>query len=221
MLAPWRLAAGLYDYVSGRLLCWTTLLLPFSSADAHRFQTQREYLGHLLSVLLIVAYKTSSAPTHGTTSYQWVNDNTGAVAWVNANKCSSLASSFACMAVSQLNMLTDVWAADTIHIPGKNMGEIDAMSRLEAQADSLTAFPTLTSLTYYNLESPSVRTLFSRCRSEFPRRASSYFLGCCFFNLRYYYFLLDSVVPGQARYALVPQVPIAGNGRFELIRSLL
>ena len=41
---PWRLAAGLYDYVSERLRCWTTLLLLFSSADAHRFQTQREYL---------------------------------------------------------------------------------------------------------------------------------------------------------------------------------
>jgi hypothetical protein len=161
--SPWRLAAGLYDYESGRLLCWATLLLPYSPADAHRFQTQREYLGHLLSVLLIVAYKTSSAPTHSTTSYQWVNDNTGAIAWVNANKCSSLASSFACMAVSQLNMLTDVWAADAIHIPGETMGEIDAMSRLEAQADSLTAFPTLTPLTYYNLESPSVHTLFSRC----------------------------------------------------------
>ena len=38
------------------------------------------------------------------------------------------------------------------------MGKIDAMSRLEAQADSLTAFPTLTPLTYCNLESPSVRT---------------------------------------------------------------
>ena len=168
--SPWRLAAGLYDYVSGRLLCWTALLLPFSSADAHRFQTQREYLGHLLSVLLIVAYKTSSTTAHGTTSYQWVNDNTGAIAWVNANKCSSLASSFACMAVSQLNMLSDVWAADAIHIPGETMGEIDAMSRLEAQADSLTAFPTLTPLTYYNLESPSVRTLFSRCN---PAHAAS------------------------------------------------
>jgi hypothetical protein len=117
--SPWRLAAGLYDYESGRLLCWTTLLLPYSSADAHRLQTQRKYLGYLLSVLLIVAYKTSSAPTHGTTSYQWVNDNTGAIVWVNANKCSSLASSFACMAVSQLNMLTDVWAADANHIPGR------------------------------------------------------------------------------------------------------
>ena len=62
-------------------------------------------------------------------------------------------------------MLSDVWAADAIHIAGETMGEIDAMSRLEAQADSLTAFPTLTPLTYYNLESPSVRTLFSRCNS--------------------------------------------------------
>ena len=69
------------------------------------------------------------------------------------------------MAVSQLNMLSDVWAADAIHIPKETMGEIDAMSLLEAQADSLTAFSTFTPLTYYNLESPSVRTLFSRCNS--------------------------------------------------------
>ena len=71
------------------------------------------------------------------------------------------------MAVSQLNMLSDIWAADAIHIPGETMGEIDAMSRLEAQADSLTAS---SRLTYYNLESPSVRTLFSRCN---PAHAAS------------------------------------------------
>ncbi len=75
------------------------------------------------------------------------------------------------MAVSQLNILSDVWAADAIHIPGQTMGEIDAMSRLEAQADSLTAFPTLTPLTYCNLESPYVRTLFSRCN---PAHAASF-----------------------------------------------
>ena len=40
--SPWRLAAGLYDYESGRLLCWSTFLLPYSSANVHRFQTQRE-----------------------------------------------------------------------------------------------------------------------------------------------------------------------------------
>ena len=46
------------------------------------------------------------------------------------------------MAVSQINLLADVWAADAIHIPGSTMGEIDAMSRLETQSDPLTAFPT-------------------------------------------------------------------------------
>ena len=35
------------------------------------------------------------------------------------------------------------------------MEEIDAMSRLEAQADSLTAFPTLTPLTY----NPAIQAL--------------------------------------------------------------
>ena len=51
--SPWRLAAGLYDFESGQLICWTTLMLPYSSMHAERYQTHREYLGHLLSVLLI------------------------------------------------------------------------------------------------------------------------------------------------------------------------
>jgi hypothetical protein len=166
--SPWRLAAGLYDFASGQLLCWSTYLLPYSSTDAHRFQTQREYLGHLLSVLLIVAYRATKLPILSeTSSYQWVNDNTGAISWVNANKCRSPSSSFACMAVSQLNMISDVWAAEAIHIPGDTMGEIDAMSRLEAQTDHLLAFPTLTAVTYLALDSPRIDTLFERCNPAF------------------------------------------------------
>lgn len=161
--SPWRLAAGLYDFESGRLLCWTTLLLPYSSTNADRFQTHREYLGHLLSLLLIIAHKARLPPSAGTSTYQWVNDNTGAIAWANKHKCSSLASMFACLAVSQINMLTDVWAADATHIPGATMGEIDLMSRLEAQSDPLVAFPTLTPSTYLHLETPSILALFERC----------------------------------------------------------
>ena len=160
---PWRLAAGLYDYESGRLLCWSTFLLPYSSANAHRFQTQREYLGHLFSLLLIVADKATLPINSGTSPYQWVNDNTGTISWVNKNKCSSSAGSFACMAISQLNMLSNVWAAESIHIPGSAMGEIDAMSRLEAQSDHLLAFPTLTPATYVDVQSPPVTALFERC----------------------------------------------------------
>ena len=151
--SPWRPAVGLYDYESGRcLLCWSTFLLPYSFANAHRFQTQREYLGHLFSLLLIVAYK---ATLPGTSSYQWVNDNTGAISWVNKNKYSSSAGSFACMAISQLNMLSNVWAAESIHIiSGSTMGEIDAMSRLEGQSDHLLASPTLTPATYVDVQPP-------------------------------------------------------------------
>eukprot|EP01036_Dinobryon_divergens_P034929 gene34929-45208_t len=162
--SPWRLAAGLYDYQTGRLLCWTTLLLPYSTTNAHRFQTQREYLGHLLSLLLINAYRARlSSPPLGTLSYQWVNDNTGAIAWVNTHKCSSPSSLFACMAVSQLNLVTNVWAADAVHIPGETMGEIDAMSRLETQSDPLTAFPTLTPDMFLSLQSPQLLELFVQC----------------------------------------------------------
>ena len=162
--SPWRLAAGLYDYQTGRLLCWTTLLLPYSATNAHRFQTQREYLGHLLSLLLVSAHRARlSSPPQGTLSYQWVNDNTGAIAWVNTHKCASPSSLFACMAVSQLNLVTNIWAAEAIHIPGSTMGEIDAMSRLEAQSDHLKAFPTLTPDTFLPLQSPLILDLFGQC----------------------------------------------------------
>ena len=67
------------------------------------------------------------------------------------------------MAVSQINLLTDVWAADAIHIPGSTMGEIDAMSRLEAQSNPVTAFPTLTPSTFLSLQNPAVLSLFARC----------------------------------------------------------
>ena len=181
--SPWQLAAGLYNYLSGRLFCWTTLLLSFSSADAYRFQTQREYLGHLLSVLLIVAYKNSSATAHGTTAYQWVNDNTGAIAWVNSNKCSSLASSFACMAVSQLNMLSDVWAAHSRGDDGKDRCDESARGagRLSHRLSYVGSSNILQSRIPFC--SYSLFSVQSGSRSKFPRRASSYCFGCRFFNL--------------------------------------
>eukprot|EP01036_Dinobryon_divergens_P034933 gene34933-45212_t len=160
--SPWRLAAGLYDYGSGRLLCWSTLLLPFAPTDAHRFQTQREYLGHLFSLLLMLSHCKCNQLTQ-IVSYQWVNDNTGAIEWVNTHKCSSQSSLFVCMAVSQLNLLTNIWAADAVHIPGETMGEIDAMSRIERQGDPFIACPSLTSDLFIPLEDPDIIELFRLC----------------------------------------------------------
>ena len=86
--------------------------------NADRYQTHRDYLGHLLSLLLIIAHKARLSTSTETSTYLWVNDNTGAIAWANKHKCSSLASMFANIAVSQINLLTKVWAAEAVHIPG-------------------------------------------------------------------------------------------------------
>jgi len=43
------------------------------------------------------------------------------------------------------------------------MGEIDAMSRLEAQSEHLKAFPTLTPDTFLLLQSPLILDLFGQC----------------------------------------------------------
>ena len=133
-------------------------------------------------------------------------------AWVNANKCISLASSFACMTVSQLNMLSDVWAVDAIHIePTRGAGRLSHRFSYLNFSNILQPWISFCSFSFFSVQSCS--------RGEFSCRASSYFLGCCFFNLWYYRFLLDSIVTGQVRSALPYHLPLAGNGRFDLIRS--
>ena len=80
---------------------------------------------------------------------------------------------FARMAVNQIKLLTNVWAAEAVHIPGATMGKIDLMSRLESQFDPLIAFPTLTPSTYLHLESPSIIALFGRCNPALSGQTSA------------------------------------------------
>ena len=164
--SPWRVAAGLYHPQTGQLLGWSTLLLPFASGNEHRFQTQREYLGHLFSILLILAYFKPSASSPMLT-YRWVNDNTGALEWAANNKCSSLSSQFACLAVSQLNLLSNIWLMDSVYLPGIDMGEIDAMSRREThEAKGMTmdvVCPSLVDELYVPVDSQAIVSLFQSC----------------------------------------------------------
>ncbi len=93
-------------------------------------QGHREYLGFLFSVLLIVRYLKQRGLFADSFQYQWINDNVGALQWASKRKCSSLASQMACMAVSQIHMLTHIYMEDPDHLPGVAMEEIDAMSRM-------------------------------------------------------------------------------------------
>jgi len=118
-------------------LGWSTLLLPFAKGKENTFQTHREYLGHLFSLLLVLNFvRKTSFRDSSMITYRWINDNTGALAWAEKDKCSSLASQIACLAVSQLNLLSNIWLMGSVHLPGILMGDIDKMSRKEFHEDN-------------------------------------------------------------------------------------
>ena len=123
--SPWRLCAALYHPITFVLLAWATLRLPYAKDVEGRSQGHREYLGFLFTTLMIVQYTRQNRIETDSFQYQWVNDNVGALQWASKNKCSSLASQMACMAVSQVHMLTNLYMEDPDHLPGLEMGEID------------------------------------------------------------------------------------------------
>ncbi len=146
--SPWRLCAALYHLESGQLMAWTTYRLPYAKDIDARSQGHREYLGNLLAILLLIKFHQSKpslrADVHEPLQYFWVNDNQGALAWAEKRKCSSLASQYACMAVSQLHTRADIYMGAPVYKPGIDMGEIDAMSRMKDEETE---------------ESPRIRTL--------------------------------------------------------------
>ena len=129
--SSWRLCAALYNKDTGHLMAWTTYRLPYAKDIEARSQGHREYLGNLLALILLIQFhKTRAQWTRAPLEYYWVNDNQGALAWAEKKKCSSLASQYACMAVSQLHIQADIYMGAPVYKPGIDMGEIDAMSRM-------------------------------------------------------------------------------------------
>ena len=164
--SPWRLAAAIHDPVTRRVVAWSTILLPFAQGNENRFHVQREYLGHLFSIILLVAHSAAlsgSIPSKQL-SYRWINDNTGALKWAAAHKCSSAMSQFACLAVTRLVLTANVDIMDSVYLPGKDMGEIDAMSRREIHVGTLhEVCPSLLSNNFINLDGEPIVDLFRLC----------------------------------------------------------
>jgi hypothetical protein len=164
--SPWRLCAALYCAQTGGVLAWATYRLPYEKDVVCKSQGHREYLGHLLSIILMIKYA-STQPT-APLEYFWVNDNQGALAWAEKHRCASLASQYACMAVSQLHIQNDIYMGPPIYLPGIDMGEIDAMSRMrddetETSARVRALCPGLTAHTQMHLTSPALDELFQLC----------------------------------------------------------
>ena len=88
--SPWRLCAALYCAQTGGVFAWATYRLPYEKDVVCKSQGRREYLGHLLSILLMVKY--ASARPAAPLQYFWINDNKGALAWAEKHRCASLTS---------------------------------------------------------------------------------------------------------------------------------
>jgi len=155
--SPWRLCAAIYDPRSGKLLLWSTYRLPYADDVKARYQGHREYLGHVFSTILLIKYAASKKGVTGPLYYQWVNDNSGALAWARKQKCASLSGQYACFAVTQLHLLAEIYMADPVHKPGLQMGDIDTMSRIPdgqhpTSQESSRACPTLTPDKWWDAE---------------------------------------------------------------------
>ncbi len=98
---------------------------------------QREYLGHLLATILVAHHGQRDITTP--LSYEWINDNTGALKWAETHKCDSEASQYACLAVTQLHQRAKISVRNTTHRAGIHMGEIDTMSRIHDNEHPLQA----------------------------------------------------------------------------------
>jgi hypothetical protein len=164
--SPWRIAAAVYLPGSNEVIAWSTILLPFSTGGENKYQLHREYLGYLFSLLLLLAYSRPSASAF--VPYRWINDNMGALAWSQKHRCSSSSSVVACFATSQLHLLYPLFLLDSCHLPGSQMGEIDAMSRRERHSDLASVCPSLSSSLYIPLENDIVLSLFRLCDPASP-----------------------------------------------------
>ena len=156
------MCAALYHPVTGAIAAWGEFKFPYDRDVRAPYQGNREYLGHLFSIIVLIAH----TPAHTTTrQYFWINDNTGALQWSAAQKCSSMASNYANLAVAKLHTIARRRMVPPVHKPGIEMGDIDTMSRLAAhknptEKEIQQRCSTLTPFTMLILPHAQLRKLF-------------------------------------------------------------
>ena len=126
-----KLAAALYAPGSGELIAWTQYTLPFAYSEEHKatlYQNNREYLGLLLLLVLASAAR-PSGERRNTLSLTWCTDNTTAQAWVDHNRCKSLASQATAISISWIQLIQRIDIESTEWRPTEQMGDIDNLTR--------------------------------------------------------------------------------------------
>ena len=121
---PRGLGAVILHKDSLEVLCYSSFVLPFDSADPS-FQNCREYMGFLFALLLLCKF----VKTVKNSCVLWRTDNMAALSWVERNMSSSVAAQSSLMAVTWLTLKLNLNIKSPEHIPGNTMGVVDDLSR--------------------------------------------------------------------------------------------
>ena len=101
--SPTGMCAALYHPATGAIAAWGETNFPYDRDVRAQYEGHQEYLGHLFSLIVWIAH----IPAYSTTrQHMWINDNTGAPQWAAAQKCLSMASYSANLAVTHLHIVT-------------------------------------------------------------------------------------------------------------------
>ena len=116
------------------LLAYTSVHVPFED-PTNIFQGLREYLGLLISYLLVQSYKIRKNLQTMKTDVEWYGDNIGALTWADSNKAKSRVAQCANLLVTWFPIVTNLNLSFTKHISGDEMIQrgVDALSRPESE----------------------------------------------------------------------------------------
>ncbi len=119
---PEGIGVVIYD-THDRVLGFCKYRLPFQAIDS-KFQNIREFLGLVLGAFLAFQFRSGDS-----FSIAWTNDNTSALSWTRKNMARSRAAQISFLIWTWLGIKAKITLAETVHIPGVTMGDVDALSR--------------------------------------------------------------------------------------------
>ena len=156
--SPWKICAAVYAKNGNQVVAWTTLVLPFASDTLGMYQNNREYLGLLLTLILVHRVQQGDQSVSiCVPSIRWTSDNVAALTCLEKDKARSQAAQFANIAIIWAQIYGKVQVNEGVHLAGANMGDIDGASRDKSH-------PSLVAATFIPTESiPGVMELFAAC----------------------------------------------------------
>ena len=170
--SPWKLCCAIYNS-QHVLVAWTTLRLPYNKDEKGLYQNNREFLGLLLTLILLHLCCPIVRGSNIIVKFVWASDNKTALSWAQKGRSNSKASQYANLAVVWFQIISKLSLTQTEWVKGESMGDIDNGSRDRAT-------PSLSSNLYINVEAIiPVMDLFKQCdpsRSNSPINITSAFV---------------------------------------------